>query len=95
MTFFSWIFVGLIAGALAKLVFPGPNGNSWFRTMILGILGGLIGGYLGSALLASSGMTGFDFNSILHATGGSLVVLVAHHFLGKKKGGWPDHRRNS
>ena len=93
MTFFSWIFVGLIAGALAKLVFPGPNGRSWFRTMVLGILGGLIGGYLGSALLSSPGMTGFDFHSILHATGGALVVLVAHHILGKKKAEPPDAHR--
>lgn len=87
MGFFSWIFVGLLAGALAKLIFPGPNGNSWFRTMVLGILGGLVGGFLGEKLLGSAGMTGFDFKSILHATGGSLVVLVAHHLLGKKKDG--------
>ena len=85
MGIFSWIFVGLLAGALAKLIFPGPNGRSWFRTMVLGIIGGLVGGFLGSRLLGSGGLTGFDFNSILHATGGSLVVLVAHHFLGKKK----------
>lgn len=87
MGFFSWIFTGLVAGALAKLIFPGPNGDSWFRTTILGIIGGLIGGFLGERLLGSSGMTGFNFASILHATGGSLVVLVGHHILGKKKGG--------
>ncbi len=87
MGFFSWIFTGLVAGALAKLLFPGPNGDSWFRTTILGIIGGLIGGFLGERLLGSAGMTGFNFGSILHATGGSLVVLVGHHILGKKKGG--------
>lgn len=87
MGFFAWIFTGLVAGALAKLIFPGPNGNSWFKTMLLGIIGGLVGGFAGERLLGSTGLTGFNFTSILHATGGSLVVLVAHHLLGKKKGG--------
>jgi len=46
MGFFAWIFTGLVAGALAKLIFPGPNGNSWLRTMVLGIIGGLLGALL-------------------------------------------------
>jgi len=87
MSFFTWIVVGLLAGALAKVIFPGPNGDSWLRTMVLGILGGLIGGFLGTRLLGTSGMTGFNVASILQATGGALVVLLGHHLLGKKKGG--------
>ena len=87
MSFFTWIFTGLLAGALAKVIFPGPNGDSWLRTMLLGIIGGLVGGFLGTRLLGSSGMTGFNIASILHATGGSLVVLIIHHLVGKKKGG--------
>jgi uncharacterized membrane protein YeaQ/YmgE (transglycosylase-associated protein family) len=50
----AWIILGLIAGALAKLIYPGPQGGGILATIILGILGAILGGYLGQILLGTS-----------------------------------------
>lgn len=50
----AWIILGLIAGALAKLIYPGDQGGGIFATIGLGILGALLGGYLGKLLLGTS-----------------------------------------
>jgi uncharacterized membrane protein YeaQ/YmgE (transglycosylase-associated protein family) len=50
----AWIILGLIAGALAKLIYPGDQGGGIFATIGLGILGALLGGYLGRLLLGTS-----------------------------------------
>ena len=54
MGIIAWLVLGLIAGALAKLIYPGHQGGGIFATIGLGILGALVGGYLGQALLGSS-----------------------------------------
>ncbi|GAB4525942.1 MAG: hypothetical protein Tsb0014_05710 [Pleurocapsa sp.] len=54
MGILAWLVLGLIAGALAKLIYPGHQGGGIFATIGLGILGALVGGYLGQALLGSS-----------------------------------------
>ena len=43
----SWIFLGLIAGALAKLIMPGKDPGGFFVTILIGIAGGVLGGFLG------------------------------------------------
>ncbi len=55
MGILAWLVLGLIAGALAKLIYPGHQGGGIFATIGLGILGALVGGYVGQALLGSSG----------------------------------------
>ncbi|MCC0178700.1 GlsB/YeaQ/YmgE family stress response membrane protein [Waterburya agarophytonicola K14] len=55
MGILAWLALGLIAGALAKLIYPGHQGGGILATMGLGILGALVGGYVGQALLGSSG----------------------------------------
>jgi uncharacterized membrane protein YeaQ/YmgE (transglycosylase-associated protein family) len=50
MGILAWIVLGLIAGALAKLLMPGKDGGGWIITMVLGIAGAFVGGYLGSLL---------------------------------------------
>ena len=50
MGFFAWIIVGLVVGALAKLVMPGRDPGGMFVTIILGIAGSLLGGGVGRAL---------------------------------------------
>jgi uncharacterized membrane protein YeaQ/YmgE (transglycosylase-associated protein family) len=46
----SWIVFGLIAGVIAKLIMPGRDPGGFVITMLLGIAGALIGGFLGRAL---------------------------------------------
>lgn len=55
MGILAWLVLGLIAGALAKLIYPGKQGGGIVATIGLGILGALVGGYVGQALLGSSG----------------------------------------
>ncbi len=55
MGIIAWIVLGLIAGAIAKAIYPGHQGGGIFATIALGILGALVGGYLGQMLLPGAG----------------------------------------
>ncbi|WP_420174633.1 GlsB/YeaQ/YmgE family stress response membrane protein [Luteococcus sp. OSA5] len=75
MGFIAFIVLGLIAGAIAKAIMPGEQGGGWFVTMILGVVGAILGGWLGSLLLNVSLGGFFDLRSWLLAIVGSLIVL--------------------
>ena len=55
MNIIAWIVLGLIAGAIAKALYPGSQGGGIFATIGLGILGAMLGGYLGQILLPGAG----------------------------------------
>ncbi|MGL4969178.1 MAG: GlsB/YeaQ/YmgE family stress response membrane protein, partial [Fusobacteriaceae bacterium] len=74
MGILSWIILGLIAGALAKLIMPGKDGGGFFITMALGIVGALVGGFLGG-LIGFGSVQGLNLGSILTATAGAFIVL--------------------
>lgn len=46
----GWIVLGLIAGAIAKAIKPGEQGGGWLATLLLGIVGAVVGGWIGSAV---------------------------------------------
>jgi uncharacterized membrane protein YeaQ/YmgE (transglycosylase-associated protein family) len=50
MGILGWIIFGLIVGALAKFVMPGKDPGGWIITTLLGIVGALVGGFLGRML---------------------------------------------
>ena len=50
MSFIAFLILGLIAGAIAKLILPGRQGGGWFVTLLLGVVGALLGGWLGGLL---------------------------------------------
>jgi len=81
MTILFYIILGLIAGAIAKLILPGKQGGGIIATIILGIIGALIGGLLFN-LLAGHGFTvklysGFWW-SLLTAIVGAIIVLLIY-----------------
>ena len=80
MGFFTTILLGLLVGALAKWVMPGKDPGGIFVTMVLGIVGAMLGGYLGT-LLGIGDVTGFNFISILLATGGAIILLVIYRIV--------------
>ncbi len=47
MGFFAFLILGLIAGAIAKAILPGHQGGGWVITLILGVVGALLGGLIG------------------------------------------------
>ncbi len=71
----SWIVFGLIAGVVAKYVMPGPDSGGIVLTIVLGVAGAVIGGFIG-AQMGYGSVTGFDVRSLLIAIGGALVLLV-------------------
>jgi uncharacterized membrane protein YeaQ/YmgE (transglycosylase-associated protein family) len=74
MNWIIWIIVGLVAGALAKLIMPGKQGGGFFATMILGIVGALLGGLIGGTLMNFNVNSGFNFVTILWAVIGAIIV---------------------
>lgn len=78
MGILAWIILGLIAGAIAKAIYPGQQGGGIFATIGLGILGALVGGYLGNLLLGTSGgaLAGaITIPSILFAVLGAIILI--------------------
>lgn len=78
MGFLGFLLLGLIAGAIAKLILPGKQGGGWFITLILGVVGALLGGWLGSAIFGVGVDEFFSLSSWLLAIGGSIIVLLVY-----------------
>lgn len=74
MGILAWIVFGLIAGALAKLIMPGKDPGGVIVTMLIGIAGAVVGGFIGTAIGFGS-VTGFDFRSFIIAIVGALILL--------------------
>ena len=74
MGILAWIVFGLIAGAVAKMIAPGKDPGGWIITLVIGIAGAVVGGFLAS-LLGFGGVSGFNLGSLLVAIVGALVVL--------------------
>jgi uncharacterized membrane protein YeaQ/YmgE (transglycosylase-associated protein family) len=76
MGFFAFLLLGLIAGAIAKAILPGRQGGGWFATLVLGVIGAMLGGWLGG-LLFNIGLDRFwSLQTWLVAIGGSVLVLL-------------------
>lgn len=82
MGILSWIILGLIAGALAKWIMPGKDGGGWLITMVLGIAGAFVGGWLGT-MVGFGSVTGVNLGSIVTAVIGALVLLAIYRAVKK------------
>ncbi|HEX5064734.1 MAG TPA: GlsB/YeaQ/YmgE family stress response membrane protein [Myxococcota bacterium] len=74
MGILSWILLGLIVGALAKWIMPGDDPGGTIITILLGIAGAFVGGFL-ATLIGLGTVDGFNIGSLLIAIGGSLLLL--------------------
>ena len=74
MGILTWIFLGLVAGLIAKFVMPGRDPGGLILTILVGIAGAVIGGLL-STRLGFGSVTGFNLRSILIAAGGAFILL--------------------
>jgi uncharacterized membrane protein YeaQ/YmgE (transglycosylase-associated protein family) len=75
MGILAWIILGLIAGAIAKAIMPGRDPGGFIVTALIGIVGAVIGGFLGNVIFGIGGVSGVDIRSILIAVVGALVLL--------------------
>ncbi|WP_158784064.1 GlsB/YeaQ/YmgE family stress response membrane protein [Pantoea sp. BAV 3049] len=77
MGILSWIVFGFIAGILAKWIMPGKGEEGFIMTVVVGIAGALIGGFI-STRMGLGSITGFDFRSFGIAVVGALIVIFIH-----------------
>ncbi len=77
MGILSWILLGLIVGVLAKFLMPGKDPGGILITIGLGIAGAFVGGFL-SSFLGFGTVSGFDFRSLIIATGGAFLLLFLY-----------------
>ena len=77
MGFLSWIVLGLIVGILAKWIMPGKDPGGIIITILLGIAGAFVGGFIGS-LLGFGSVTGFNIVSLVLAVIGALIILFIY-----------------
>jgi uncharacterized membrane protein YeaQ/YmgE (transglycosylase-associated protein family) len=85
MNILTWIVVGLIAGFLAGQVMRG-GGYGLIGDIIVGVLGGLLGGWVGTTLLhIDAGVTGINLESILVAFAGAILLILILRMIGGRR----------
>ncbi len=82
MGILTWIVLGGVVGAIAKLIMPGKDPGGIIVTILLGIAGAFVGGYI-STLLGFGTVTGFNLISLVIAVAGSLVLLFLYRMIKK------------
>jgi uncharacterized membrane protein YeaQ/YmgE (transglycosylase-associated protein family) len=82
MGILGWIVLGLIAGAIAKAVLPGDDPGGIIVTMIIGIVGAILGGFLAQVLFGRETVDEFfDVSTWLTAIVGSIILLVLYRMV--------------
>ncbi len=80
MGIITWIVLGGIVGAIAKLIMPGKDPGGVIVTILLGVAGAFVGGYA-STLLGFGTVTGFNFISLVIAVIGALLLLLIYRVI--------------
>ena len=83
MGLLSWVVFGLVTGAIARFFVPGSGVYGLVVTAVLGVVGALVGGFIG-AQLGIGGIDGFDLRSIAIAVGGSIILLLGYRAVGRR-----------
>jgi uncharacterized membrane protein YeaQ/YmgE (transglycosylase-associated protein family) len=87
MNIIAWIVLGLIAGAIAKAIYPGPQGGGILGTIILGIIGAFVGGSLFSLLNTGTlqlAATSLSIPGIFVAVIGAIVAIFLWSLLTRR-----------
>jgi uncharacterized membrane protein YeaQ/YmgE (transglycosylase-associated protein family) len=84
MGIISWLILGLIAGFIASKV-VNRTGSGLVMDIVLGVVGAFVGGWVFS-YFGHTGVTGLNIPSLIVATLGAIVVMLAYHFLIRQRG---------
>ena len=88
MGIIAFIILGLLAGAIAKLLLPGDDPGGFIVTALIGIAGALIGGFLAAALFGAHPLDEFfDISTWLTAIVGSIILLLIYRLVVDRRGG--------
>lgn len=85
MGILGWIVLGLIAGAIAKLIMPGDDPGGIIVTMLLGIVGAVIGGFIGSRIFGIGLQTFWNLQTWIVAIIGSLILLLIYRLIAGRR----------
>lgn len=85
MSIIGFLILGLIVGALAKLIVPGGQGG-WLAALVLGVVGALLGGWLGSAIFGVGLQEFWSLETWLVALVGAVVVVFIWGLITKNRG---------
>jgi uncharacterized membrane protein YeaQ/YmgE (transglycosylase-associated protein family) len=80
MAIIVWLLVGLVAGAVARLVVPGRDPMGILGTLVLGLVGSIVGGLLG-VLLTDRTMDEFTAAGLLGSILGAIVALIVYRMI--------------
>ena len=84
MGILGFLILGLIAGAIAKAILPGRQGGGWLITLVLGVVGAILGGWIGSLIFGGGLAEFFDLRTWLLAILGSIIVLLVYGMVAKR-----------
>lgn len=83
-TIIAYIVIGLLGGMIAKAIMPGTQGGGFVATAILGIVGALLGGFLGGLIFNVSYSKIFSVEGLIFSIVGALLVLLIWGFIQKR-----------
>ncbi|MEO8284137.1 MAG: GlsB/YeaQ/YmgE family stress response membrane protein [Pseudarthrobacter sp.] len=78
MGILGFLLLGLIAGAIAKAILPGRQGGGWVVTLVLGVVGAILGGWIGSLIFGGGLGDFFDLRTWLLSILGAVIVLLIY-----------------
>ncbi len=76
--------IGLVVGAIAKLLMPGKDPGGLIITIVLGVAGAILGGFLSIALGVGNGVDDFDVGTIVLAVVGSMILLAGYRLVAER-----------
>ena len=82
MSILAWILFGLIVGAVAKLLMPGHDPGGIIVTIVLGVIGALVGGFIGRALGFYGPNQGAGF--VMSVIGAVILLAIYRWFVGRR-----------
>ncbi|WP_114789706.1 GlsB/YeaQ/YmgE family stress response membrane protein [Niabella yanshanensis] len=86
MSILSWILFGLIAGAIAKALHPGKDPGGWIVTILIGIAGAFVGGWINGLITDTPINSNWSLRGFLFAVGGAILLLWIYGMATRKRG---------
>lgn len=86
MGILSWIIVGLVAGLLARAILPGKQGMSIWMTLLLGLAGSLLGGFVVSLFSGERTFSAFEPSGLIGSVLGAIAVLLIAGWVFARRG---------
>lgn len=83
MNIIAWVLVGLVAGAIARLIVPARQPLGWGGTIVLGLGGSLLGGWLATVVLEDNGE--FSPAGLLGSIVGAVLILLILRVLARRR----------